>query len=66
MKKQAGPASVDLQSVEEFEKFINDADASVVGEYHKGNAQCSCSVEPVFDWWTGILIHSFHPYRLFP
>ncbi|XP_077119693.1 protein disulfide-isomerase A3 [Ranitomeya variabilis] len=31
MKKQAGPASVDLQSVEAFEKFISDTDASVVG-----------------------------------
>lgn len=32
MKKQSGPASVDLRSVEEFEKYINEADASVVGE----------------------------------
>ncbi|KAE8618060.1 hypothetical protein XENTR_v10009261 [Xenopus tropicalis] len=31
MKKQAGPASVDLRSVGEFEKFISDKDASVVG-----------------------------------
>lgn len=31
MKKQSGPASVDLRSVEEFEKYINEADASVVG-----------------------------------
>ncbi|XP_063781946.1 protein disulfide-isomerase A3 [Pseudophryne corroboree] len=31
IKKQAGPASVDLRSVEEFEKFTADADASVVG-----------------------------------
>ncbi|XP_053318276.1 protein disulfide-isomerase A3 [Spea bombifrons] len=31
MKKQAGPASLDLKSVEEFEKFIADKDASVVG-----------------------------------
>ncbi|XP_063305034.1 protein disulfide-isomerase A3 [Pelobates fuscus] len=31
MKKQAGPASVDLRSVEEFEKFIADKDAAVVG-----------------------------------
>lgn len=31
MKKQAGPASVDLRSVEEFQKFISDVDASVVG-----------------------------------
>ncbi|OCT89683.1 protein disulfide-isomerase A3 [Xenopus laevis] len=31
MKKQAGPASVDLRSLEEFEKFIADKDASVVG-----------------------------------
>ncbi|KAG8440591.1 hypothetical protein GDO86_006368 [Hymenochirus boettgeri] len=31
MKKQAGPASVDLRSVEDFEKFIADKDASVVG-----------------------------------
>ncbi|KAM8974650.1 protein disulfide-isomerase A3 [Pelodytes ibericus] len=31
MKKQAGPASVDLRSVEEFEKFVTDKDPSVVG-----------------------------------
>ncbi|XP_018422420.1 PREDICTED: protein disulfide-isomerase A3 [Nanorana parkeri] len=31
MKKQAGPASVTLRSVDEFEKFIADSDASVVG-----------------------------------
>ncbi|XP_072004499.1 protein disulfide-isomerase A3 [Engystomops pustulosus] len=31
LKKQAGPASVDLKSVEEFDKFISDTDASVVG-----------------------------------
>lgn len=32
LKKQAGPASVALSSVAEFEKFIGDKDASVVGE----------------------------------
>ena len=32
LKKQAGPASVPLKSEEEFEKFINDKDASVVGK----------------------------------
>ncbi|XP_005052236.1 PREDICTED: protein disulfide-isomerase A3 [Ficedula albicollis] len=31
LKKQAGPASVALSSVAEFEKFIGDKDASVVG-----------------------------------
>ncbi|XP_075063951.1 protein disulfide-isomerase A3 [Mixophyes fleayi] len=31
IKKQAGPASVDLRSVEDFGKFIGEADASVVG-----------------------------------
>ncbi|KAF4018061.1 hypothetical protein G4228_009781 [Cervus hanglu yarkandensis] len=31
LKKQAGPASVPLKTEEEFEKFINDKDASVVG-----------------------------------
>uniref|UniRef100_F6RJT0 Protein disulfide-isomerase n=1 Tax=Bos taurus TaxID=9913 RepID=F6RJT0_BOVIN len=31
LKKQAGPASVPLKSEEEFEKFISDKDASVVG-----------------------------------
>ncbi|XP_069481275.1 protein disulfide-isomerase A3 [Ambystoma mexicanum] len=31
LKKQAGPASVDLRSVEDFEKFVADKDASVVG-----------------------------------
>uniref|UniRef100_A0A8C4UUR6 Protein disulfide-isomerase n=2 Tax=Falco TaxID=8952 RepID=A0A8C4UUR6_FALTI len=31
LKKQAGPASVALNSVAEFEKFIGDKDASVVG-----------------------------------
>ncbi|XP_032479701.1 protein disulfide-isomerase A3 isoform X2 [Phocoena sinus] len=31
LKKQAGPASVGLRTEEEFEKFISDKDASVVG-----------------------------------
>ncbi|XP_065268299.1 protein disulfide-isomerase A3 [Emys orbicularis] len=31
LKKQAGPASVALRSVADFEKFISDKDASVVG-----------------------------------
>ncbi|XP_017330169.1 protein disulfide-isomerase A3 [Ictalurus punctatus] len=31
LKKQAGPASVELKSEEEFRKFIGDRDASVVG-----------------------------------
>lgn len=31
LKKQAGPASVPLKTEEEFEKFISDKDASVVG-----------------------------------
>nr|KAF6388283.1 protein disulfide isomerase family A member 3 [Myotis myotis] len=31
LKKQAGPASVPLKTEEEFEKFIGDKDASVVG-----------------------------------
>ncbi|KAM4747715.1 protein disulfide-isomerase A3 [Rhinophrynus dorsalis] len=35
MKKQAGPASVDLQSKEDFEKFIADKDASVVGFFRE-------------------------------
>ncbi|MEE6503372.1 hypothetical protein FKM82_004807 [Ascaphus truei] len=35
MKKQAGPASVALRSVEEFEKFIADKDASVVGFFRE-------------------------------
>lgn len=33
LKKQAGPASVELKSVAEFEKFIAERDASVVGEH---------------------------------
>lgn len=33
LKKQAGPASVELKSEEEFQKFIGDRDASVVGEH---------------------------------
>lgn len=32
LKKQAGPASVEIKSVAEFEKFTGDRDASVVGE----------------------------------
>lgn len=31
-KKQAGPASVELKDEEHLQKFISDADASVVGE----------------------------------
>lgn len=33
LKKQAGPASVELKSEEELMKFIGDRDASVVGEH---------------------------------
>lgn len=33
LKKQAGPASVELKSEEELTKFIGDRDASVVGEH---------------------------------
>lgn len=33
LKKQAGPASVELKSEGEFEKYIGDRDASVVGEH---------------------------------
>lgn len=32
LKKQAGPASVEITTEAEFEKFIADKDASVVGE----------------------------------
>lgn len=32
LKKQAGPSSVELKSEKEYEKFIADRDASVVGE----------------------------------
>ncbi|KAG2470784.1 PDIA3 isomerase, partial [Polypterus senegalus] len=31
LKKQAGPASVELKTVADFEKFVGDKDASVVG-----------------------------------
>lgn len=31
LKKQAGPASVELKNEGDFEKFITDQDASVVG-----------------------------------
>lgn len=33
LKKQAGPASVELKTDADFEKFIGDQDASVVGEF---------------------------------
>ncbi|XP_078539409.1 protein disulfide-isomerase A3 [Lissotriton helveticus] len=35
LKKLAGPASVDLRSVEEFEKFVGDKDASVIGFFRE-------------------------------
>uniref|UniRef100_A0A8C6J3L7 Protein disulfide-isomerase n=1 Tax=Melopsittacus undulatus TaxID=13146 RepID=A0A8C6J3L7_MELUD len=38
LKKQAGPASVALSSVAEFEKFIGDKDASVVGFFRDGSS----------------------------
>ncbi|KAL7885609.1 hypothetical protein AOLI_G00059040 [Acnodon oligacanthus] len=38
LKKQAGPASVDLKAVEDFEKFIGDRDASVVGFFADGGS----------------------------
>lgn len=33
LKKQAGPASVELKTNADFEKFIADQDASVIGEW---------------------------------
>ncbi|KAJ1180173.1 hypothetical protein NDU88_005397 [Pleurodeles waltl] len=35
LKKLAGPASVDLRSTEEFEKFVGDKDASVIGFFRE-------------------------------
>lgn len=32
LKKQAGPASVELKTVAEFESFVADRDASIVGK----------------------------------
>ena len=32
LKKQAGPASVELKAEADFEKYVTDQDASVVGE----------------------------------
>lgn len=32
MKKQAGPASVELRTDADLEKYIADSDASVIGE----------------------------------
>lgn len=32
LKKQAGPASVELKTEQDFTKFVSDHDASVVGE----------------------------------
>ncbi|XP_014808192.1 PREDICTED: protein disulfide-isomerase A3 [Calidris pugnax] len=37
LKKQAGPASVALNSVADFEKFIGDKDASVVGFFREAS-----------------------------
>lgn len=33
LKKQAGPASVELKAEADFEKYIADHDASVIGEF---------------------------------
>uniref|UniRef100_A0A8B9RDJ7 Protein disulfide-isomerase n=1 Tax=Astyanax mexicanus TaxID=7994 RepID=A0A8B9RDJ7_ASTMX len=38
LKKQAGPASVELKTVADFEKFIGDRDASVVGFFADGGS----------------------------
>ncbi|XP_051545976.1 protein disulfide-isomerase A3-like [Myxocyprinus asiaticus] len=38
LKKQAGPASVEIKSEAEFEKFIGDRDASVVGFFADGGS----------------------------
>ena len=32
LKKQAGPASVEVQTAAEFHKFVGDRDASIVGK----------------------------------
>uniref|UniRef100_A0AAY4AZC0 Protein disulfide-isomerase n=1 Tax=Denticeps clupeoides TaxID=299321 RepID=A0AAY4AZC0_9TELE len=38
LKKQAGPASVELNAEAEFEKFVGDRDASVVGFFADGGS----------------------------
>ncbi|XP_039628990.1 protein disulfide-isomerase A3 [Polypterus senegalus] len=38
LKKQAGPASVELKTVADFEKFVGDKDASVVGFFADGGS----------------------------
>ncbi|XP_065148039.1 protein disulfide-isomerase A3 [Paramisgurnus dabryanus] len=38
LKKQAGPASVEIKSEADFEKFIGDRDASVVGFFADGGS----------------------------
>ncbi|NXQ79495.1 PDIA3 isomerase, partial [Nyctibius grandis] len=44
LKKQAGPASVALSSVADFEKFIGDKDASVVGIFGLSHSAFGCSL----------------------
>uniref|UniRef100_A0A0E9XAJ8 Protein disulfide-isomerase n=1 Tax=Anguilla anguilla TaxID=7936 RepID=A0A0E9XAJ8_ANGAN len=38
LKKQAGPASVEVKTVAEFEKFVGDRDASIVGFFADGGS----------------------------
>ncbi|XP_064192780.1 protein disulfide-isomerase A3 [Anguilla rostrata] len=38
LKKQAGPASVEIKTVAEFEKFVGDRDASIVGFFADGGS----------------------------
>ncbi|XP_036399480.1 protein disulfide-isomerase A3 [Megalops cyprinoides] len=38
LKKQAGPASVEVKAVADFEKFVGDRDASVVGFFADGGS----------------------------
>lgn len=40
-KKQAGPSSVELHDDADFQKFVSDSDASVVGELQ--SLQCLLS-----------------------
>lgn len=60
LKKQAGPASVELKTDEELGKFITDKDASVVGELEQGmwmKCQTATEISINFSICQSLIVH---------
>uniref|UniRef100_A0A672F776 Protein disulfide-isomerase A3 n=1 Tax=Salarias fasciatus TaxID=181472 RepID=A0A672F776_SALFA len=64
LKKQAGPASVELKTEADFDKFVADRDASVIGFFadDKSTAQAEFQKAAIHSFLLGIVL--FRPPRL--